>query len=226
MSDAQTESRFVFPRWANYALPGIVLLALGGAFYTPVLVGYGFSPKTTAVGYAPKQPIEYSHALHVGKLGMDCRYCHTTVDQAAFAALPSTQVCMNCHDSVRADSDKLLALRQSWTRGTPIEWVKVHNLPGYAYFNHAAHVNKGVGCVSCHGRVDQMEVVRQVQPLSMAWCLECHREPEKHLRPLDQITQMGWQAPGGDQLRLGKELKVQFGLRDSAYMTSCSTCHR
>jgi hypothetical protein len=186
----------------------------------------GDSPKTTAVGYAPQQPVPYSHAQHAGIMGIDCRYCHTTVEKAAFAAIPPTQTCMNCHTSVHAKSEKLKPERESWETGKPIEWVKVHDLPDYAYFNHAAHVSKGVGCASCHGRVDQMAVVTQVQPLSMSWCLDCHRAPEKHLRPLDKITDMAWQPPGGDQLSLGNELKVKYGIRDAAFMTSCTTCHR
>lgn len=224
MPDSLPHAKFVFPRWANYLLPGIVLIAVGAAAYMPVVVSFGGSPRTTDVGYAPQQPVPYSHAIHVGKLGLDCRYCHTTVEQAGFAALPVTQVCMNCHSTVLADSPKLLKVRESWANGKPIEWVKVHDLPDYAYFNHSAHANKGVGCVTCHGRVDQMDVVRQEKPLSMAWCLDCHREPQKQLRPVEQVTSMSWKAE--DQRKLGMELKQQYGIRDSAYMTACSTCHR
>jgi len=224
--DQQSNSRFVFPRLANYLLPVIVLMALGGAAYMPVFVGVGFSPKTTAVGYQPQQPVPFSHEQHVGQLGMDCRYCHTTVENAAFAALPATQTCMNCHTAIRSDSPRLEPVRQSWATGKPVEWVKVHDLPDYAYFNHASHVNKGVGCVSCHGRVDQMAVVRQVAPLSMSWCLDCHRAPEQHLRPVDQVTNMSWRPPDGDQLKLGLKLKEEYKIRDSFYMTACSTCHR
>jgi hypothetical protein len=142
------------------------------------------------------------------------------------AAIPPTQVCMNCHTGILPESPKLALVRQSAATGMPIEWVKVHDLPDYSYFNHSAHVNKGIGCVSCHGRVDQMDIVRQTQPLSMAWCLDCHRAPEQHLRPADQITNMAWKPPNGDQLKLGLELKAHYGIRDATYMTSCSTCHR
>src|SRR5687768_4270459 len=209
--------KFVFPRWSNYALPAIVLAVIGGMFYTPVAIGLGFSPKTTAVGYAPEQPVPYSHALHVGKLGLDCRYCHSTVETAAFAAIPPTQVCMNCHTTIQGTSQPdpvtkktmlIEPLRQSWETGKPVEWVKIHDLPDYAFFNHSAHVNRGVGCVSCHGRIDQMDVVQQVQPLSMGWCLECHREPERHLRPKDQVTNMGWRAvdhPWAKEKKLTRE---------------------
>lgn len=226
MSDGDSDSVFLFPRWANYLLPGIILAVIGGAVYVPTVVGLGASPKTTAVGYAPEQPVPFSHAMHAGKLGMDCRYCHTSVENAPFAALPATQTCINCHSTIKPDSAQLLKVRESWTSGRPVEWVKVHDLPDYAFFNHSAHVNKGVGCVSCHGRIDQMERVYQVQPLSMAWCLDCHRQPEQHLRPLDQITNMTWTPPSGDQLALGKDLKAKYQIRDADYMTSCSTCHR
>ncbi|MGE5608978.1 MAG: cytochrome c3 family protein [Bacillota bacterium] len=226
MAESESESRFVFPRSANYLLPVLVLLVVGASLYVPVVVGFGASPKTTAVGYMPQQPVPYSHAIHVGRLGLDCRYCHTSVEKASFAALPATQTCMNCHTTIKPDSPRLLPVRESWANGTPVQWTKVHSLPGYAYFNHAAHVNKGVGCVSCHGRIDRMDVVRQVQPLSMSWCLDCHRNPENHLRPVDQVTNMAWVPPDGDQQKLGLALKKQYGIRDSAYLTSCSTCHR
>ena len=191
----------------------------------PLLFGFGASPKTMAEGYAPVQPVPYSHALHAGKLGIDCRYCHTTVEKAAFAAIPPTQTCMNCHTNIKPESVKLQPVRDSWASGKPVGWTKVHDLADFAYFNHSAHVNHGVGCVTCHGRIDQMEVVEQAKPLSMGWCLECHREPEKYLRPKDQITNMAWQ-PEGDQIELGKKLKAEYKVHDATYMTSCYTCHR
>ena len=238
-SGAVLTNKFVFPRWANYGLPAIVLAAIGGMFYMPVAMGLGGSPRTTAVGYAPEQPVPYSHAVHVGKLGMDCRYCHSTVEQAGFAAIPPTQTCMNCHSVVRKDSPNLKAVQESWQTGLPVQWVKVHDLPDYAFFNHSAHVNRGVGCVSCHGRIDQMDVVSQVAPLSMGWCLDCHREPERHLRPKDQVTNMGWRAvdhpwakekkltrESAAQLEVGRRLKQEYGIRDKDYMQACYTCHR
>ena len=225
MGTTQASKRFVFPRWANYLLPLSVLGVLGSMLYVPVLMSLGFSPKTTDVGYMPEQPVPFSHAMHAGQLGMDCRYCHSTVERAAYAALPTAQTCMNCHSSIKPDSNALMVIRESWKNGDPVEWIKVHHLPDYAYFNHSAHVNHGVGCVSCHGRVDQMDTVRQVQPLSMAWCLNCHREPEKYLRPPDQITNMRWK-PNGDQMQVGLELKKQLKILGADYMTSCSTCHR
>lgn len=242
----QTPRRFTFPRWANYLLPLIVVMAVGGGLYVPVVVGLGFSPKTHDVGYMPDQPVPYSHQLHVGKVGMDCRYCHTTVEDAGFAAIPPTQSCMNCHTNIQTNSALLAPVRESWSSGKPIDWVKVHDLPEYAYFDHSAHVNRGVGCISCHGRVDQMETVWQDQPLSMSWCLDCHRAPENHLRPVDTVTQMAWtveQLPETHpelhaeimqkmnvtevkQREMGLFLKDRYRINDTQYMQSCSTCHR
>jgi hypothetical protein len=226
MTDDRRTTAFIFPRWANYLLPGVCLLAFGGVTYVPLVVFLGGSPKTTDVGYQPTQPVEYSHALHAGKLGIDCRYCHTSVENTAFAAVPPTQTCMNCHTNFKPDSPKLIPIRESAVSGMPVEWVKVHDLPDYAYFNHSAHINKGISCVSCHGRIDHMEVVRQVETLAMGWCLTCHRNPELHLRPVDEVTNLGWEPPDGDQLKIGLELKKVYDIRDETYMTSCSTCHR
>ena len=223
---------FIFPKWANYALPVIVVTVLGAGLYLPTVVTFGFSPKTTDVGYQPIQPAPFSHAMHAGQLGMDCRYCHNTVENAPFAAVPATQTCMNCHTNIQKPnfegrpSPGLTPVYESWTSGKPIPWVKVHDLPDYAYFNHAAHVSKGVGCVTCHGRVDQMERVFQSKPLSMSWCLDCHREPEKVLRPRSEVTNMAYSLPPAEQLKVGNELKQQYGIRDVNYMTACSTCHR
>ncbi|MFW5653481.1 MAG: cytochrome c3 family protein [Planctomycetota bacterium] len=164
-STGENSSPFQFPRWSNVLLPAIVVAVAGGGLYMGVLIPFGASPATTDVGYAPIQPVPYSHALHVGKLGIDCAYCHTTVDDAAFAAVPPTQTCMNCHTSILPDSPQLQPVWESFNTGRPIEWVKVHDLPDYAYFNHAAHINKGVSCVECHGRVDKMEVVYQSETL-------------------------------------------------------------
>jgi len=215
---------FVFPRWANKtrALAGVIL---GGApVYLTFLVWYGFSPKATDAGYEPKQPVPYSHALHAGTLGLDCRYCHNTVEQAAHAAIPATGTCMNCHQAIHTKSDKLEPVRHSWATDAPVEWVKVHDLPDYVYFNHSAHVTRGVGCVTCHGRVDQMEEVFQKEPLSMSWCLQCHRAPEKNLRPPEEVTNMNWVPPdGADPVEYGTMLREKNHLNPS---TDCSTCHR
>jgi hypothetical protein len=215
---------FVFPRWANKtrALAGVLL---GGApVYLTFLLWYGASPKATDVGYAPEQPVPYSHALHAGQLGLDCRYCHNTVEQAAHAAVPPTETCMNCHKSIWTKSPKLEPVRTSWETDAPIAWAKVHDLPDYVYFNHSAHVTRGVGCVTCHGRVDQMDVVFQKEPLSMSWCLTCHRNPEPHLRPPEEVTNMSWQPPAGaDPAQYGTMLREKNHLNPP---TDCSTCHR
>ena len=213
---------FVFPRWANKTrvLAGVIL---GGApIYLTFLVWYGASPKTTDVGYQPKQPVPYSHALHAGQLGIDCRYCHNTVEQGAHAAIPATATCMNCHERIWTNSDKLTPVRQSLATGKPVEWLKVHDLPDYVYFNHSAHVTRGVGCVTCHGRVDEMDEVYQKEPLSMSWCLTCHRAPEANLRPPEEATNMTWMPPD-DPVAYGKALREKNHLNPP---TDCSTCHR
>jgi hypothetical protein len=198
------------------------LLVGGGALYLTVLVWYGGSPLTTDVGYAPVQPIPFSHALHNGQLGIDCRYCHTAVDKAAHSNVPTTETCMNCHERVKAKSAKLEPLRESWATNMPVKWVKVHDLPDFVYFNHSAHVTRGISCVSCHGRVDTMERITQVEKLSMGWCLDCHRAPENHLRPVEYVTKMDWQ-PSEDQLTLGTRLKEINHINPPQ---DCSTCHR
>lgn len=181
-----------FPKWTN-KIPVVV-----GILVPLILVGviagiwYYFSPKFLEVGYTPKQPVPFSHKLHAGELGMDCRYCHNTIERAAFAAVPSTQTCMGCHTTVRKDSPALAPVRQSFETGKPVEWINVHMLPEYAHFDHSAHLSAGVGCVSCHGRVDRMQEVGQAKPMSMGWCLDCHRNPTPNLRPKDQVTNMTW----------------------------------
>jgi menaquinone reductase, multiheme cytochrome c subunit len=233
MAETKAKSRFRFPRWANYALPAGALGAGGGLLYMIILFTFGASPKTMAVGYAPTQPVPYSHALHVGKLGLDCRYCHNTVEKTAFAALPATQTCMNCHTNIRPESSILQPVRDSWATGKAVPWVKVHDLPDYVYFNHSAHVSHGVGCVECHGRIDQMEVVHQAKPLSMGWCLDCHRDPAPHLRPKDvPPTDMHYTnvdpVTGADLMTPDQRTKLmqEYKIHDYAYMQSCYTCHR
>ncbi len=194
MADAEKTNVFVFPKWANYIVPLLLLGGMASVPYKILLAGYALSPQTLNVNYQPEQPIPYSHELHVGQLGMDCRYCHTSVDKAKFAAIPPTGTCMNCHTAIHPESPNLEKLRESWKKGTPVEWKKVHDLPDYAYFAHDAHVNRGVSCVSCHGRVDKMggEGVYQAKSLSMGWCLSCHRDPAPNIRPLDQVYNLNW----------------------------------
>ncbi len=213
---------FVFPRWTNSLRPVLAAVLVLVPAYLVVLLAFGGSPRTTAIGYRPVQPVPFSHALHAGKLGIDCRYCHNTVEVAAHAALPPTQTCMNCHARIRTTSPKLLRVRESYATGLPIPWVRVHDLPDYVYFNHSAHVRQGVGCVECHGRVDTMDVVTQVHRLSMGWCLDCHRHPSQHLRPPDKVTVMDWVAPE-DPVTYGRQLRQANHINPS---TDCWTCHR
>lgn len=193
-----------------------------GGVGTVALIAYLAHPEVRETGYAPVQPVEYSHKLHAGNLGIDCRYCHYTVEKAGYAAVPQTEVCMNCHVRVKENSPLLQPVRDSYATGKPIAWTKVHNLPDYVYFNHQAHVTAGVSCVSCHGRVDQMIVVKQVEPLSMAWCLECHRNPEAHVRPVREVTNLGW-TPDRDPAVIGRELIAAKGIRPPV---ECAGCHR
>jgi len=192
--------------------------------YLVVLVAYAFSADNLNVGYAPEQPIPFSHQLHAGELGMDCRYCHNTVEEGAAASIPPTSTCLNCHDKVRRDSILLAPLFEAEKTGKPIEWVRVHDLPEFAYFNHSAHLSAGVSCVECHGRIDQMERVRQEKPLSMGWCLECHRDPAPRLRPQEVLTDLAWKPevyPGARAL--GEQLMAENHIHPR---TDCSTCHR
>jgi hypothetical protein len=215
-----------FPKWSNRATAGLLLGAATIPVYVGLLLAYAGNPTTLNVGYEPVQPVPYSHALHVGKLGIDCRYCHTTVEKAAMAALPPTEVCMNCHQAIFPKSAKLAEVHKSYVEGTAIPWVKVHNLPDYAYFNHSAHVQAGVGCAECHGPVQQMEAVRVVAPMNMAWCVRCHRDPTPSLRPRDQVTNMTWHPPpGGPTARaaLGRQLRDLYHINPN---TDCVTCHR
>jgi hypothetical protein len=158
-------------------------------------------------------------------MGIDCRYCHTTVERTAFANVPSTKTCMNCHSQIWAVSPELEPVRASLRTGTSIEWVRVHDLPDFVYFNHSIHVAKGIGCETCHGRVDRMPLVAQAANLQMDWCLECHRNPERYVRPREEVFTMGWE-PAGDQVALGRKLVREYGIRGPSALTSCSTCHR
>jgi len=176
--------------------------------------------------FVPKQqPVQFSHKHHVSDDGIDCRYCHTSVEKSAFAGIPPTKTCMNCHSQLFANSEYLAIVRESWRDDKPILWKRVHDLPDYVYFNHSIHVKKGVGCSSCHGRVDLMPLVYQVQSLQMDWCLECHRNPEKFVRPRDQIYNMAWEPPP-DQVKQGRRLVEQYKIQDSYALTRCSVCHR
>ncbi|MEW6272689.1 MAG: cytochrome c3 family protein [Thermodesulfobacteriota bacterium] len=198
----------------------------GGLFVIAALV-YALalinrSPYVTRQGVAREQPVQFSHKHHVGELGIDCRYCHTTVEKLAYAGMPATKTCMNCHSQIWATSDFLEPVRESWRTDESIRWVKVYDLPEYVYFNHSIHVSKGVGCASCHGRVDLMNALWQQPTLQMEWCLECHRAPERHLRPRQFIFSMDYQQPA-DQIALGEKLKKEY---DVEARVQCSACHR
>lgn len=172
------------------------------------------------------QVVQFTHTHHVGSLGIDCRFCHTSVEEAAFAGIPASKTCMGCHSVVWKDAPILEPVRESYRTDMPVEWVRVHDLPEFVYFDHSIHVNKGIGCESCHGRVDKMPLMMRQNSLNMEWCLACHRAPEQHLRPKDQIFTMGWdpmQALGVSQEELGKKLKEENNVQSR---TNCATCHR
>jgi cytochrome c7-like protein len=180
------------------------------------------SPYVTRAHEARSQPVPFSHAHHVGGLGVECRYCHTSVDRSSYAGIPPTKTCMNCHSQIWAQSPTLEPVRASFRTDTSIEWIKVHDLPDFAYFNHSAHVNKGVGCSTCHGRVDQMPLVWQEKSLQMEWCLECHRNPERFLRPKSEVYNIAYEPPA-NQLELGRTLVKDYDVKPQV---TCSTCHR
>lgn len=183
------------------------------------------SPYSLNVTIPVEQPIPFSHKHHVGEVGLDCRYCHTSVETEAFAGIPPTKTCMNCHTQLFADSPMLAPVRESWRTGGPIVWNRVHRLADFVYFDHSIHVRKGVGCETCHGRVDQMPLIWQVQTLQMNWCLECHRAPERFVRPREAVFSMDYRPPV-DQLALGRSLVEEYKIAPSQQLTSCSTCHR
>lgn len=208
----------IFPRQLNL-LPAVLAVAVlaGGAAVTFGLWIYA-SPRHLQVGYRPEQPVHYSHRLHAGELGLDCRYCHANVEHSQEAMVPPTQTCMGCHTAVHNQTGTLKPVRDAWAAGESIEWVRVHKLPEHVYFDHSVHVSVGVGCQSCHGRIDQMDVVQVDQPLGMGWCLDCHRAPDDHLRPRDQVTNMNWQPDGH-----GAERRAELHVNPP---THCSGCHR
>lgn len=211
----------IFSKRANL-IPTLSLIGqLVGGVLLVLVVWYYFSPQFTDVGYHPDQPVPYSHQLHVGQLGMDCEYCHSSVEVSSQAIVPPTQTCMNCHSQIRTESIPLLPVRESWAANKPIHWKNVHMLPDYVQFSHAVHVNVGVGCETCHGRVDKMTTVVQTQPLSMGWCLDCHRQPELYLRPEATVTTMGYVQPSDFVQRNLERIRLE-GIRPPE---NCSACH-
>ena len=202
-------------------------LSLFGAAFLAVLVLYlllvvNRSGYVTRAGEVRDQPIPFSHQHHVGGMGIDCRYCHTSVEVSASAGLPPTRTCMNCHSQVWNQSPMLEPVRASFRSGESIEWVRVHDLPDFAYFNHSAHVNRGVGCTTCHGQVDKMPLMYQEKSLQMEWCLDCHRQPEKYVRPQEEVFNPRW-TPPSDYVSWAREEVKRRNIRPR---TSCNTCHR
>src|SRR5208337_2188705 len=182
----------IFPKWTN-RLPLLIIigvLLVGGAVTAGVW--YYMTPKYARVGYQPIQPVAFSHAIHAGQLGMDCRYCHNAVEKAWYSNIPASSTCMNCHNQVLKDDPRLALVRESAATGRPIPWIQIHRVPDFVYYNHSVHVDRGVSCVECHGPVNHMDEVYQVQSLSMTFCLDCHRDPAAHLRPPDKITDLDW----------------------------------
>jgi hypothetical protein len=234
----------VFPKAANLFAQTMIIvtpLLLGGGAVT----GMAFyrSDYTTGSREVVDQPVPFSHLHHVSQLGIDCKYCHTAVEKSGQAGFPPTKTCMNCHQQMWVGSAMLAPVRDSYKQEIPIAWNKVHNVPHYTYFNHSIHVSKGVGCYSCHGQVDNMPLVYQSKSLLMEWCLECHRAPERYLRPREEVYNLRFQASDYidpktgkqenpdtgkpySQLELGRKLKEEYKVREASILTNCSICHR
>jgi hypothetical protein len=219
----------IFPKWSNW-LPlalGVGAALAGGAVTAGVT--YYFTPKYTRVGYEPVQPVPFSHKIHAGQLGLDCRYCHSGVEKSWVANIPAASTCMNCHSQVLKDDPRLAIVRASAANNTRIPWVQVHITPDYVYFNHSVHVMRGISCVECHGRIDQMDEVYHAKPFSMSFCLDCHRDPAAHIRPTDKVTDLGWtwstNAAEAEKLQEvnGKKFVHDWKVES---LQSCSACHR
>jgi len=208
----------IFPKWANQLAPKLGLIAVLAGTVAMAGVTYYLTPKYTRVGYQPKQPVAFSHKVHNEQLGIDCRYCHNNVDKSWFSNIPAASTCMNCHSLVLKDDPRLALVRESYSSGKPIPWVQIHKVPDYVYFNHSVHVNRGISCVHCHGEINQMDEVQHAKPLSMSFCLDCHRAPDQKIRPVDLVTQLDWKGQVNGK-QLVHDWKVQPG-------QSCSTCHR
>ncbi|HVU86481.1 MAG TPA: cytochrome c3 family protein [Pirellulales bacterium] len=215
-----------FHRWTNVGskgsiLGGVMLLALA-TWVGIVIVSSSYG---TAAGVAPVQPIPFSHEHHVGILGIDCRYCHASVESASFAGMPATKTCMNCHSQMWVGSQMLAPVRASYANNRSIEWKRVYNLPGFVYFDHSIHIHKGIGCSTCHGEIDRMPFTYQVPTLLMKWCLDCHRDPAREVRPRDKVFDMQYEKPR-EQLELGRSLVAEYQIDTPEALTSCTVCHR
>ena len=210
----------------------IICVVIGLPTLAYALMGINLSYGTKR--YVPiSQPIQFSHKHHVNDVGIDCRYCHFTVDKEQYAGMPATETCMTCHSQIWSDSPEIKPIYDSFTSGKSIAWKRVHDLPDFVFFNHAIHVNKGVGCVSCHGRVDRMPLVYKENTLTMGWCLDCHRNPERNIRPKDAVFKMDWKASDVldehgkpyTQEELGAKLVKDYNIMPTSQMTNCSICH-
>ena len=190
-----------------------------------VAAGIVRSDYVTGVGVAPAQPVPFSHKHHSGELGVDCRYCHTTVETQATAGIPPTHTCMTCHSQIWTGSDMLKPVRDSFARDEPLQWVRLNKLPGYVYYNHSVHVTKGIGCSTCHGDVTSMQMTYRANAFEMQFCLDCHRDPAKYVRPQDQVWNMTWKPPA-NQATLGPELVAKNHIRGGERLTECAICHR
>jgi hypothetical protein len=203
---------------------GVVVAAMSLAAGLLIAGGIVRSDYVTRVGEAPIQPIPFSHEHHVGGLGIDCRYCHTGVEVAANAGFPPTHTCMSCHSQIWTGAPMLAPVRQSLAEGTSIRWRRVDTVPDFVYFDHHIHVSKGVGCVTCHGRVDRMPIMARAEPFQMRWCLDCHRDPAPNLRPREYVYDMEW-SPSGDRRAQGEDLMAEYHV-NTGNLTDCYTCHR
>jgi hypothetical protein len=216
----------IFHRSANLiARFSVLALVVLANLALAVVLLVARSPYITNQRVTRNQPLQFSHKHHVGDDGIDCRYCHTSVENSAYAGIPPTKTCMNCHSVLFNNVAYLEPIRESYRTDESIQWVKVHRLADYVYFNHSIHINKGIGCSTCHGAVNQMPLMFQASPLNMDWCLACHRHPEQNVRPKDQVFNMDWKAPA-NQEELGKKLVAEYKIRTVNELTSCSTCHR
>lgn len=220
----------LFPKEANLAPLKIIVAVLMTVGTVIAGVTYYWTPSWGRVGYQPVQPVAFDHSLHVDQLGMDCRYCHTYVDRSEHSNVPATSTCMNCHSQVRKDDPLLAQVRESYETGEPIPWVRIHRTPDYVYFNHSVHINRGISCVHCHGQVNEMKEVYHARSHSMAFCLECHRNPEEFIRPVDEVTNLRWEPKGEtpeEQLIAQREMGTQL-VHDWKVLPpqSCSGCHR
>jgi len=216
----------IFHRQTNiYSRLSILAVVAVAAILGGVVAMLHLSGYNTNQGMFVEQPIQFSHAHHVGGEGIDCRYCHTSVEESAFANIPPTKTCMNCHSQIWTNAPILEPVRASFRDNKPLHWTRVHDLPDFVYFNHSIHVRKGVGCATCHGRVDKMPLVYQEASLQMNWCVNCHRNPAQYVRPREEVYNMAWERPANDP-DLGKRLVQEYKIASVDQLTSCSTCHR